>query len=224
MNKYLLPIYAVLFGVLLVALLRQRKSNYSKLLLPFSGAFLLALTLFDLLPEVYEHLEAKQTGLFIMGGILMQIILEFFSKGAEHGHVHIHVHGKAFPWALFLSLCIHSVMEGFSIHQHNDMVYGILVHKIPIAMVLTTFLLQSKCSKLQVVLFLTLFAAMTPLGTYISNNVAFVSDYVTIINAFVIGIFFHISTIILFESSEDHKFNLSKLIAIILGVGVAFMI
>lgn len=65
---------------------------------------------------------------------------------------------------------------------------------------------------------------MTPLGTYISNNVAFVSDYVTIINAFVIGIFFHISTIILFESSEDHKFNLSKLIAIILGVGVAFMI
>jgi zinc transporter ZupT len=210
--------------VLLVALLRQRKSNYSKLLLPFSGAFLLALTLFDLLPEVYEHLEAKQTGLFIMGGILMQIILEFFSKGAEHGHVHIHVHGKAFPWALFLSLCIHSVMEGFSIHQHNDMVYGILVHKIPIAMVLTTFLLQSKCSKLQVVLFLTLFAAMTPLGTYISNNVAFVSDYVTIINAFVIGIFFHISTIILFESSEDHKFNLSKLIAIILGVGIAFMI
>lgn len=224
MNKYLLPIYAVLFGVLLVALLRQRKSNYSKLLLPFSGAFLLALTLFDLLPEVYEHLEAKQTGLFIMGGILMQIILEFFSKGAEHGHVHIHVHGKAFPWALFLSLCIHSVMEGFSIHQHNDMVYGILVHKIPIAMVLTTFLLQSKCSKLQVVLFLTLFAAMTPLGTYISNNVAFVSDYVTIINAFVIGIFFHISTIILFESSENHKFNLSKLIAIILGVGIAFMI
>jgi zinc transporter ZupT len=224
MNKYLLPIYAVLFGVLLVALLRQRKSNYSKLLLPFSGAFLLALTLFDLLPEVYEHLEAKQTGLFIMGGILMQIILEFFSKGAEHGHVHIHVHGKAFPWALFLSLCIHSVMEGFSIHQHNDMVYGILVHKIPIAMVLTTFLLQSKCSKLQVVLFLTLFAAMTPLGTYISNNVAFVSDYVTIINAFVIGIFFHISTIILFESSEGHKFNLSKLIAIILGVGIAFML
>jgi len=224
MNKYLLPIYAVIFGVLLVALLRQKKSNYSKLLLPFSGAFLLALTLFDLLPEVYEHLDAKRTGLFIMGGILMQIILEFFSKGAEHGHVHIHIHNNAFPWALFLSLCIHSVMEGFSIHQHNDMVYGILVHKIPIAMVITTFLLHAKCSKLQVVLFLTLFAAMTPLGTYISNNVAFVSDYVTIINAFVIGIFFHISTIILFESSEGHKFNLSKLIAIILGVGIAFMI
>ncbi len=224
MNKYLLPIYAVLFGVLLVVLLRQKKTSYSRLLLPFSGAFLLALTLFDLLPEVYGHLDAKQTGLFIMCGILMQIVLEFFSKGAEHGHVHIHVHGTAFPWALFLSLCIHSFMEGFSINQHNDMVYGILVHKIPIAMVLTTFLLHSKYSRMQVVFFLSIFAAMTPLGTYISNNLALVSDYVNIINAFVIGIFFHISTIILFESSEGHKFNLSKLIAIILGVGIAFMI
>ncbi len=224
MNIYLLPIYAVLIGIGLVALLRQKKTTYSKLLLHFSGAFLLALTLFDLLPEVYEHLEAKQTGLYIMCGILMQIILEFFSKGAEHGHVHIHINNKVFPWALFLSLCIHSIMEGFSIHQHNDMVYGILVHKIPIAMVITTFLLHAKCSKLQIVLFLFIFAAMTPLGTYISNNAAFVSEYVNIINALVIGIFFHISTIILFESSEGHKFNLSKLIAIILGVGIAFMI
>ena len=224
MNKYLLPIYAVLIGIGFVILLKQKKTTYSKLLLPFSGAFLLALTLFDLLPEVYEHLEVKQTGLYIMCGILMQIVLEFFSKGAEHGHVHLHIHNKAFPWALFLSLCVHSVMEGFSIHQHNDMVYGILVHKIPIAMVLTTFLLHSKYSKMQVILFLALFAAMTPLGTYVSNNAAFVAPYVNIINAFVIGIFFHISTIILFESSEGHKFNLSKLVAIILGVGMAYLI
>jgi len=224
MNIYLLPISAVVFGVLLVAFLKNRKPFNSKLLLPFSGAFLLALTLFDLLPEVYEHLEAKQTGLYIMGGILMQIVLEFFSKGAEHGHVHIHVENNVFPWALFISLCIHSIMEGFSIHQHNHMVYGILVHKIPIAMVITTFLLHAKCSKLQIVLFLSLFAAMTPLGTYLSNNTEFLSNYISIINAFVIGIFFHISTIILFESSEGHKFNLPKLIAIILGIGAAFMI
>jgi zinc transporter ZupT len=224
MNTYLLPIFAVIFGVLLIILLKQRKPFLTKLLLPFSGAFLLALTLFDLLPEVYEHLQTKQTGLFIMCGILIQIVLEFFSKGAEHGHVHIHTKDTRFPWALFLSLCIHSVLEGFSIHQHNDIVYGIIVHKVPIAMVLTTFLLHSKYSKMQVLLFLSVFAAMTPLGTFISNNMQFVSAYVNIINAIVVGIFFHISTIILFESSEDHKFNLSKLIAIVLGVGIAYMI
>lgn len=196
----------------------------TKLLLSFSGAFLLALTLFDLLPEVYEHLEGKQTGLFIMSGILFQIILEFFSKGAEHGHIHIHKNETAFPWLLFISLCIHSFLEGFPIHQHNDMVYGVLVHKIPIAALMTSYLLQSSFSKVQIVLFLVVFASMTPLGTLISNTVELVEGYVYYINAIVIGIFFHISTIILFESSEGHKFNLSKLVVIVLGVVVAYLI
>ena len=224
MTNYLFPILAVVLGIVLAFLFKETKSFSTKLLLSFSGAFLLALTMFDLLPEVYEHLEPKQTGVFIMGGILIQITLEFFSKGAEHGHIHIHKHESAFPWLLFISLCIHSFLEGFPIHQHNDMVYGVLVHKIPIAALITSYLLQSDFSKTQVAVFLLVFASMTPLGTLISNTVAFVEGYVYYINAIVIGIFFHISTIILFESSEGHKFNLSKLVVIVLGVVVAYMI
>jgi zinc transporter ZupT len=222
MNKYLFPVYAVILGVLIV-LIYKKKNLHSKLLLSFSGAFLLALTLFELLPEVYHHLEAKKTGLLIMTGILIQVILEFFSKGAEHGHVH-HEDTKEFPWLLFISLCIHSFLEGFPIHQHNDIVYGVLVHKIPIAIVITGFLLQSRCNKLQVVLFLILFTAMTPLGTFISNHTSMPANYVNAINAIVIGIFFHISTVILFESDEGHKFSLTKLVAILLGIGMAYVI
>lgn len=224
MINYILPVLAVIFGVGLAFIFKNKKTMSTKLLLPFSGAFLLALTLFDLLPEVYEHLEAKQTGLFIMCGILIQVILEFFSKGAEHGHIHIHKHETAFPWALFISLCIHSFLEGFPIHQHNDMVFGVLIHKIPIAALITTYLLQSHFSKAQIAGFLVVFACMTPLGTLISNTVELVESYVYFINAIVIGIFFHISTIILFESSEGHKFNLTKLIVIVLGVLVAYII
>ncbi|WP_299228793.1 ZIP family metal transporter [uncultured Psychroserpens sp.] len=224
MNKYLFPVYAVLVGIFIVVIFKQQRNAYTKLLLSFSGAFLLALTLFDLLPEVYHHLDAKQTGLFIMFGILLQITLEFFSKGAEHGHVHIHKNETTFPWLLFISLCIHSFLEGFPIHEHNDMVYGVLIHKIPIATLLTMFLLQSNYSKLQIILFLSVFTVMTPLGTIASNNISGISDYIYSINAIVIGIFFHISTVILFESGEGHKFNLSKLIAIIFGVGIAYLI
>jgi hypothetical protein len=65
---------------------------------------------------------------------------------------------------------------------------------------------------------------MTPFGTLISNNTQISTDIANSINALVIGIFFHISTTILFESGEGHKFNLSKFIAIILGVGIAYMI
>src|SRR5690606_35362775 len=114
MIKYFLPIIAVILGVLIALLSKGKKNINTKLLLSFSGSFLLALTLFELMPEVYEHLEGKSTGLFIMGGILLQIILEFFSKGAEHGHIHIHKNQTHFPWPLFISLCIHSFLEGFS--------------------------------------------------------------------------------------------------------------
>ena len=224
MNNYLFPVYAIIIGVVIAFLTKKQKSTNTKLLLSFSGAFLLALTLFDLLPEVYQHLEAKQTGLFIMCGILLQIILEFFSKGAEHGHVHIHKDDNQFPWLLFISLCIHSFLEGFPIHQHNAMVYGVLIHKIPIAALLTAFLLKSSFSKIQIVSFIVVFAVMTPLGTYISNNTELITDFVSIINAIVIGIFLHISTTILFESSEGHKYNLSKLVVICLGIVIAYMI
>jgi zinc transporter ZupT len=224
MNKFLFPIYAVILGVLIAKLTKNKKTWNTKLLLSFSGAFLLALTLFELLPEVYSHLDTKLTGLFIMCGILLQIVLELFSKGAEHGHVHIHKNETAFPWMLFVSLCIHSFLEGFPIHEHNDMVYGVLVHKVPIAALISMFLFQSKFTKTQIIAFLVVFAAMTPLGTYISNTVNLGAHFAHSINAVVIGIFFHISTTILFESGEGHKFNLSKFISIILGVGVAYLI
>ena len=158
MNKYLFPIYAVLIGYVFVYFTKQEKFKSIKLLLAFSGAFLLAITIFVLLPEVYQRLEAKQTGLFIMSGILIQIILEFFSKGAEHGHVHIHKNSKKFPWVLFLSLCLHAFLEGFPINQHNDMVYGVIIHKIPIAILITMYLVQSGFKRIQILSFLFLFA------------------------------------------------------------------
>ena len=224
MNKYLFPVYAVILGIVIAQLSKNKKNWNTKLLLSFSGAFLLALTLFELLPEVYNHLDTKLTGLFIMCGILLQIVLELFSKGAEHGHVHIHKNDTAFPWLLFISLCIHSFLEGFPIHEHNDMVYGVLVHKIPIATIVSLFLFQSNFSITKIIGFLAVFATMTPFGTYISNTVDLNAQLAHSINAVVIGIFFHISTTILFESGEGHKFNLSKFISIILGVGIAYFI
>ena len=45
-----------------------------------------------------------------------------------------------------------------------------------------------------------------------------------IITALVIGVFLHISTVILFESSEGHKFNLRKLLVIIVGIVIAYFL
>lgn len=224
MNKYLFPIYAVILGFLIVKFTKNKPIKNIKLLLAFSGAFLMSLTFFELLPEVFEHLDYKRAGLCIMAGVLLQIFLEFFSKGAEHGHVHIHKNSQVFPWLLFISLCIHAFLEGFPIHQHNDMVYGVLIHKIPIAILITTYLFQSDFKTSQIIVFLTLFGLMTPFGTIISNNVYLRPGLLPHINALVIGIFLHISTTILFESSEGHKFNLNKILAIVAAVTIAYFI
>ncbi len=225
--SYLLPILAVVFGAGIV-LLTKKKSTMSqwstKLLLSFSGAFLLSLTLFNLLPEVYHHLEGKTTGIFIMLGIFIQIFLESLSKGAEHGHLHVHTKHSSFPWLLFISLSIHSFLEGFPLHQHNTMVYGVLIHKIPIAILITAFLIKSGFSFFKTTSFLVIFAIMTPLGTFVSYFFEGLAPYLSYINAIVIGIFLHISTIILFESSEGHKFNFSKLLSIFLGVLIAYFL
>ncbi|HRA73986.1 MAG TPA: ZIP family metal transporter, partial [Flavobacterium sp.] len=87
--NYLLPLFSVLLGYGIALFLKPKSKTNLKLLLAFSGSFLLSLTVMHLLPEVYES-HNHNIGLFIMAGILFQIILEFFSKGAEHGHVHGH--------------------------------------------------------------------------------------------------------------------------------------
>lgn len=224
MINYLLPIAAVFLGFVFVLMFRPSKQNNLKLLLAFSGAFLLSITVFNLLPSIFEHDNARHIGLFIMFGILLQIFLEFFSKGAEHGHVHVHSNQHMFPWVLFISLSIHSILEGFPLHNHHTLVYGIVVHKFPIAIILSSFFFASQLSKFKTLIFLTLFALMTPFGTYLSEHAGLLSQYINEITALVVGIFLHISTTILFESSEGHKFNISKLLVIILAIVIAYFV
>ena len=221
---YLLLILGVLLSFVFVLVTKPESKENFKLLLAFSGAFLLALTIFELLPSAYENSDAKTVGVFVMLGILLQIFLEFFSKGAEHGHVHINSEKSSFPWLLFISLSIHSFLEGFPIENHSTILYGILIHKIPIAIILSIFLIESKIKLTKAVFFILLFALMTPLGSYIASNSEIAVEYYASITALVIGVFLHISTVILFESSEGHKFNLRKLLVIIVGIVIAYFL
>ena len=217
--SYILLIASVLIGSLLVFLIKP-SNKIVRLLLAFSGAYLLSVTILHLLPEVYtETTEYKKVGIFILVGIIIQSVLESFSKGAEHGHIHIHSDGKKFPSLLFFSLCLHAFSEGLPIHSTDDnLLWAIIIHKIPIAVVLTTFLISTKYNKKTTFTFLIVFALMSPLGVLMGDKIPLFNTYATEITALIIGVFLHISTIILFESTENHKFNLKKFIAIILGI------
>lgn len=217
---YLYLILSVVVGSLVVILFKPG-NKITRLLLSFSGAYLLSITILHLLPEVYEHSHGNSTriGIFILAGILIQSVLESFSKGAEHGHIHIHSNETKFPLLLFISLCVHAFSEGIPIHNHDhNLLWAIVVHKIPIAIVLTTFLVHSKFTKTTIFIFLGTFALMSPLGVLVADKIDFFTKYHSEITALIIGVFLHISTIILFESSENHKFNIQKFTAIVLGI------
>lgn len=230
-------ISSVLFGGLIVSFFNAtNNSQMIKFSLAFSGGFLLAIIFEHLLPDIY-HDGAHDLGLYILFGFLIQLILEYFSGGIEHGHIHVHK-GQSLPWALFISLSIHSVIEGLPLgnqyagmhvehqHVHESLFWGIIFHQIPVSIALMTLLMNTKLSKLSTWVFLFLFASMTPLGALLGLKFTpeqFGLD-LHIILAVVVGMFLHISTTIIFETSENHKFNLLKLTSILFGCGLAMLL
>ncbi|MBZ9652937.1 ZIP family metal transporter [Psychroflexus montanilacus] len=218
----LLPIVAVLLGFGISYFVYQ-KSVTINLLLAFSGSFLLSVTVLEFLPDIYTSGE-KSIGIYILGGILLQIILEYLSGGAEHGHFHLSKEKKDFPFVLFISLCIHAFLEGIPIHGNDHLLYAVIVHKVPIAIIIASFLFNTSLSKFKIIFFLLVFGLMTPLGSFVQANTDLLDGIAIYLDAIVIGIFLHVSTTILFESSKDHKFNIYKFGIIVLGIVLALVL
>jgi zinc and cadmium transporter len=229
-----------LFGAILLSglsffLFKSINRRYLKLTLSFTGAFLFSICVMEMIPSVYAN-NGASIGLFILVGFFSQIIIEFFSEGIEHGHIHVHhKHEHAFPLTMMIGLCIHSFLEAMPLprfnnsdHSHHSLLYAIILHHIPIAFSLLSMLKASGTKPRTAVICLIVFAAMPPLGAISStlidlSSVTNAALYYDRILAVVIGIFLHVSTTILFETGHDHRFNITKLIVIILGASLAFV-
>ena len=107
--------------------------------------------------------------------------------------------------------------------------FGIAIHNIPIAIAFVTLLIEHKTSKLKTIFLLIGFSLMAPMGCLIScvlNSIG-IQNYDGFLKfsfAVVIGIFLHISTAIMFETGENHRYNLAKIISMIAGVCMASLI
>jgi len=76
MSIYFLPIFAVLVGSLVIFFCRPKELQLIKLLLVFSGAFLLGTTLTSLLPSLYINGSEEHLSYWILAGIIIQVVLE----------------------------------------------------------------------------------------------------------------------------------------------------
>ena len=228
-------IFSVVLGGLFVSFLHKNKTHLIKLTLALSGGFLLSIAFIHFVPELYEQND-ESIGIYILIGFLIQLLLEFFSGGIEHGHIHHHG-GNKLPLGMLISLCIHSFIEGIPLGADNlladhhgamsgndSLLMGILLHQFPVAIALMTVLLNSSLGKTKAWVYLILFGLMTPFGMFFGNFQSESTFSFSIILAIVVGMFLHISTTIIFETSENHKFNLTKLLAILCGSALAVIL
>lgn len=242
-----LLVFSVLFfPVLLSGLtvyLVKPNIKYLNLMTAFSGAYLLGISFLEIIPEIYSVDEHFTIGLFVLLGFFIQLVLDFITKGVEHGHEHleekgiVHRSGYLSTMPIMIGICIHSFLEGMPLAENNGMpelrntmLTGIAIHNVPISVVLMS-LLCFNCQKIKLlpVILLLIFAFSAPLGTIVSNYagaalLAKYSHFFDYMLAMVVGIFLHISTTILFESDEHHSFDFRKLLVILLGFGTTIVL
>jgi zinc transporter ZupT len=216
-------------GGVIGLLLQSKKTKQLKLLLAFSGAFLVSITILSLMPEVFEGMGSK-AGYYILIGFFLQIVLDFFTKGIEHGHLHFHEFKKGFPVSVFLALGLHAFFEGIGLgggiwseETQMNLVFAIGLHELPAAFALA-IVLKSVYNQSSInYLWIAVYSLMIPIGMLVGNQLSEYQELLNALAAIVIGIFLHIATTILFENNESHTYGKHKLVAIALGLIIALL-
>lgn len=186
----------------------------------------------------------------VMIGFLIQLLLEQLTKGAEHGHNHCpcceedaeahehhhpHLHheghcheNRIHPvTGLIIGLSIHAFLEGMPLVDldgdiHQGLLWGIVLHNIPIALVLVSLFMNNRYSFWKSFGLLLIFAVMTPLGSLCNRYLVPENEVLQgLIMGVVVGILLHVSVSILFD--HDHNsFSWTKLLLIVIAFVAAY--
>lgn len=204
------------------------------LLLAFSGSFLLSITFLHLIPETFNSVGAD-AGLLLLIGFFVQLIIQRFTHGLEHGHLHVHPNEHQVPLVSILTgLSFHAFMEGlplgfdYNITATEPSLYmAVAAHKLPEAMLVTTLVAgaRGKSSALAVLFFFSLITPLSgSLATRLGDAYEPISHVVMYLIPIVAGAFIHIATTIFFESgTKQHMLTWQKTFSIIIGVGIGLV-
>ena len=233
MLSYLLILFFTAFlGGIAAFWVPVLKGRLYKLFLVFAGSYLFAITVVHLIPELmHTPGNNSRIGLLILAGFFLQLFLEYFSGGVEHGHIHSqegqhHHHPHIAPATLLIALCVHSFLEGTlllhptnggeHLHQTDTLLAGIVLHEAPAAFALMSVLLHQLHKRWLAIALLTVFALAAPAGLLFSELLQSNGEGLMLMSRWVYplvaGSFLHISTTIFFENSPEHNFNLHKML------------
>lgn len=229
--QYLLLFLAVLLGGGMAQFTGERGRTYLPYLLSFSGAYLLGIAAMELIPDVFSG-EVAEPGIWLLGGFFVQLVLEGFSQGVEHGHIHAHRRANyGYAVQIMIGLGLHALLEGLPLGVSNEdyahgehLLFGIILHKLPAAFALGLLLRASGYSRRVTWTCLLIFALLSPAGALSGELLSIDPVWRIRILALVVGSFLHISTTILFEADGPHRHAISprKFAVIVIGMAVAY--
>jgi zinc transporter ZupT len=115
--------------------------------------------------------------------------------------------------------------EGGALNGSHFLI-GLAVHKVPVSLALAALLVHSGIGRSKALLVLGGFSLVAPLGILLGYGIPAIMeklppDFSHYLFALVLGIVLHVSTTILFESSEEHRFEGVKLLVILAGFALA---
>lgn len=212
----------VWLGAWLAWQLSWRAHRLLPVLLGFGGGYILAVTVLHLLPEAYAH-NGSVVGWMVLSGLMLQLGLEHFSGGIEHGHLHDHTHYAGL--AVVAGLSLHALLEGLPLGSAAapswSYLVAILLHKFPASVALTALCLVHE-RRFPWVPVLT-FSLASPVGSLLGTYVEPLHEAGHMLQAIVAGSFLHIATTIVFEANGpgSHKMHTWRLFALLAGVGAA---
>lgn len=220
----------------------------------FSAALVASLIFVHILPDIYVSSNAKWLGVTLLGGLILQLILEKVTHGVGHGHDHTHARNhKSILIGVMLGLGVHAMIEGMPIlmndpaemteghdhhHHHEHLSEGeemlsvkflsaVLMHKVPVTIMLSLFLLSIGVRPVSYFLLIGVFAAMTPLGALLGRELMGhpnFGQFTTYLVAVSTGMLLHIITSILFEHGHSRKENNLHILLIIAGIVIGVLL
>ena len=203
------------------------------LILAFGGAFLIGIIFNHLVPEAYAL--NPNAGYIVVLGFLLQGMLEYMSQGVEHGHAHAFIESMPLSSEGLTDPAHHGHDHAGHVHLtgietiDSTLLVGLILHKFPVALVLMSMLDAFGVKRSSQWLALAFFGLTPMLGMlfykFLLDSGGTIAQVLPqYAGGLLIGILLHISTTILFETGDGHRFNRNKMLVTVAGLAMAFVV
>ncbi|MDL1913246.1 MAG: zinc permease [Bergeyella sp.] len=218
----------LILGIFLGAgggVLFYKKSQVADQICLVGIGFLIMICFDDIFPLVYQK-NIPHIGIFVIFGILLQVLLEYITKGFEHKTSENIQEKKSSKISLGIitGLSLHAFIEGIPLSGTKNLsdpyLWGILVHNFPISFLMGTLWAQNKKKSAFFLVMIVLFSIATPLGIILGSYID--TEKQPYFLAIVAGIFIHLCSAVLFDSHHgEQKKKLSQILYIFFGMILA---